>query len=92
MAQRLQKSFCRSSRQEICMSTFDNPFDPARKLSGGCGCGGHASDAEHHHAQDLQLRAAIDSEQAATTPHHDPRHVPLVRIASLTEPTAQAAR
>ncbi|MDB5629094.1 MAG: nitrate transporter substrate-binding protein, partial [Tardiphaga sp.] len=42
---------------------FDNPFDPARKLSGGCGCGGHASDAEHHHAQDLQLRAAIDSEQ-----------------------------
>ena len=45
------------------MSTFDNPFDPAHKLSGGCACGEHASDAEHHHAQDLQLREAIDSEQ-----------------------------
>ena len=45
------------------MSTFDNPFDPAHKLSGGCACGEHASDSEHHAAADLQLRAALDSEQ-----------------------------
>ncbi|MBI3436973.1 MAG: ABC transporter substrate-binding protein [Proteobacteria bacterium] len=34
------------------MSTFDNPFDPARHLnSSGCSCGRHASQAEH--ARDL---------------------------------------
>ena len=30
------------------MSTFDNPFDPSRRLNGtGCACGLHANDAEH---------------------------------------------
>ncbi|MDB5568120.1 MAG: Cyanate transporter substrate binding protein [Tardiphaga sp.] len=30
------------------MSTFDNPFDPARRLrSAGCSCGQHASASEH---------------------------------------------
>ncbi len=30
------------------MSTFDNPFDPNRRLSaGGCSCGKHATDADH---------------------------------------------
>src|SRR5258705_10997080 len=33
------------------MSTFDNPFDPDRRLrAGGCSCGQHVSDAEHEHA------------------------------------------
>ena len=30
------------------MSTFDNPFDPARRLlASGCSCGRHVSEAEH---------------------------------------------
>jgi len=30
------------------MSTFDNPFDPQRRLSSwGCSCGRHRSQAEH---------------------------------------------
>src|ERR1700692_4284781 len=42
------------------MSTFDNPFDPDRSLhAGGCSCGRHASEAEHHAATQL----AIASEQ-----------------------------
>jgi len=46
------------------MSTFDNPFDPDRRLrSFGCSCGRHASDAEHEAAAQLQIRASIDSEQ-----------------------------
>src|SRR5438477_3937611 len=46
------------------MSTFDNPFDPDRRLrAGGCSCGLHVSEAEHHAAEQLQLRAAIANEQ-----------------------------
>jgi nitrate/nitrite transport system substrate-binding protein len=38
------------------MSTFDNPFDPNRRLrAGGCSCGQHVSEAEHEHAA-LALR------------------------------------
>ena len=38
------------------MSTFDNPFDPDRRLrAGGCSCGQHVSEAEHEHAA-LSLR------------------------------------
>jgi nitrate/nitrite transport system substrate-binding protein len=34
------------------MSTFDNPFDPRRRLMpGGCSCGQHVSQAEHNAAQ-----------------------------------------
>jgi nitrate/nitrite transport system substrate-binding protein len=29
------------------MATFDNPFDPNRRLTKGCACGRHASQAEH---------------------------------------------
>ena len=37
------------------MSTFDNPFDPARRLhSRGCSCGRHVSDAEHDAAAQLR--------------------------------------
>jgi len=31
------------------MSTFDDPFDPARRLASGCACGRHASQREHDH-------------------------------------------
>ncbi|MFY9992869.1 MAG: nitrate ABC transporter substrate-binding protein, partial [Rhodoplanes sp.] len=45
------------------MSIFDDPLDSARKLSTGCSCGRHASQIEHDHEAQLQLRNAIaDSE------------------------------
>jgi nitrate/nitrite transport system substrate-binding protein len=45
------------------MSTFDNPFDPNRRLhAGGCSCGQHVSEADHQAAQ-LQAQSAIESEQ-----------------------------
>src|SRR5262245_30305780 len=45
------------------MSTFDNPFDPNRRLhSGGCSCGQHVSEAEHQ-AAELQIEASIANEQ-----------------------------
>ena len=47
------------------MSTFDNPFDPNRRLhAGGCSCGQHLSEAEHQAAQ-LQIQSAI-AERAKT--------------------------
>jgi len=46
------------------MSTFDNPFDPERRLrSNGCSCGWHVSQAEHEAAAQLRIRASIESEQ-----------------------------
>ena len=49
---------------EQLMSTFDNPFDPERSLrSNGCGCGRHASEAEHEAAAHLQIKASLESEQ-----------------------------
>ena len=48
------------------MSTFDNPFDPARRLhSQGCSCGRHINEAEH--VTDAQLApqpAVMTSEEA----------------------------
>ncbi|MFL6928650.1 MAG: CmpA/NrtA family ABC transporter substrate-binding protein [Xanthobacteraceae bacterium] len=46
------------------MSTFDNPFDPARRLhSQGCSCGRHASDAEHDTAAQLSLQPAVTASE-----------------------------
>src|ERR1700738_3208115 len=46
------------------MSTFDNPFDPARRLRAGCGCGRHASEAEHERAMCLAVQeAAADADK-----------------------------
>jgi nitrate/nitrite transport system substrate-binding protein len=50
------------------MSTFDNPFDPKRRLSStGCHCGRHASQVEHEREHDreaaLQLTCAPVSEE-----------------------------
>jgi nitrate/nitrite transport system substrate-binding protein len=46
------------------MSSFDNPFDPDRKLNrAGCVCGRHRSQAEHDYDARRQLQcAAIESE------------------------------
>ena len=41
------------------MSTFDNPFDPQRRLNrSGCACGRHASQAEHDYDAQRQLQCA----------------------------------
>ena len=46
------------------MSTFDNPFDPHRRLhAGGCSCGQHVSESEHHAAQQLPVQATVENEQ-----------------------------
>jgi nitrate/nitrite transport system substrate-binding protein len=48
------------------MSTFDNPFDPARRLhSSGCSCGQHISKAEHDTATRLALQPAVASSEEA---------------------------
>jgi len=40
------------------MSTFDNPFDAKRGLNHtGCSCGHHATQADHDHVAELQVRA-----------------------------------
>jgi nitrate/nitrite transport system substrate-binding protein len=46
---------------ERAMSTFDNPFDPNRRLAVGCVCGRHASPAEHERDGQLQC-APVGSE------------------------------
>jgi nitrate/nitrite transport system substrate-binding protein len=45
------------------MSTFDNPFDPARRLKSGCSCGEHASAAEHDAAAPA-LQAVVPQSEA----------------------------
>ena len=46
------------------MYTFDNPFDPKRRLNrSGCACGQHTSQAAHDHAErQLQLQTVAESE------------------------------
>src|SRR3954452_22004639 len=45
------------------MSTFDDPFDPARRLGQpACPCGRHSSHAEHEHEQKLAC-AAVEGEE-----------------------------
>jgi nitrate/nitrite transport system substrate-binding protein len=42
------------------MSTFDNPFDPNRRLvAGGCSCGRHATEAEHAADAAAALRSGM---------------------------------
>ena len=45
------------------MSTFDNPFDPQRRLnrSSGCSCGRHATQGDHDRETQLQC-TAVESE------------------------------
>jgi nitrate/nitrite transport system substrate-binding protein len=44
--------------ERAAMSTFDNPFDPQRRLNrSGCACGRHRNQAEHDYDAQRQLRA-----------------------------------
>jgi nitrate/nitrite transport system substrate-binding protein len=47
------------------MSTFDNPFDPSRRLSSsGCSCGRHVNEAQHARDSAAQLQCApVESEE-----------------------------
>jgi nitrate/nitrite transport system substrate-binding protein len=46
------------------MSTFDNPFDPGRRLdASGCSCGRHGSEAEHESAVQMALAPAMTTEE-----------------------------
>ena len=57
------------------MSTFDNPFDPARRLTlSGCSCGRHGSEAEHEsRAVELRLRTGRRLKKIATRAWSPPR-------------------
>jgi nitrate/nitrite transport system substrate-binding protein len=45
------------------MPTFDNPFDPDRKLTSGCSCGRHATEGDHQRDAQLGLQCApVESE------------------------------
>src|SRR4249919_1289871 len=50
--------------ERAAMSSFDNPFDPDRRLArAGCGCGAHRSQAEHDAARRQLQCAAVESEE-----------------------------
>src|ERR1700754_88861 len=49
--------------ERAAMSSFDNPFDPDRRLArAGCACGAHRSQAEHDAAQRQLQCAAVENE------------------------------
>src|SRR3954454_11515574 len=49
--------------ERAAMSSFDNPFDPDRRLArAGCACGAHRSQAEHDAARRQLQCAAVESE------------------------------
>ena len=53
-----------TTMERATMSSFDNPFDPDRRLDRtGCACGTHRSQAEHDDAQRQLQCAAVESEQ-----------------------------
>ena len=67
------------------MSTFDNPFDPDRRLrAGGCSCGQHVSEAEHEHAA-LALRCE-------PAPSEDKRYESVVASAGFTPTSVVTCR
>jgi nitrate/nitrite transport system substrate-binding protein len=47
------------------MSTFDNPFDPLRRLRRGCTCGRHADQAEHDRAMCVAVGEATTDTASA---------------------------
>ena len=53
-----------TTMERATMSSFDNPFDPDRRLDRtGCACGAHRSQAEHDDAQRQLQCAAVESEE-----------------------------
>src|SRR5258705_1012832 len=53
-----------TTMERATMSSFDNPFDPDRRLDRtGCACGAHRNQAEHDDAQRQLQCAAVEREQ-----------------------------
>jgi nitrate/nitrite transport system substrate-binding protein len=53
-----------TTMERAAMSSFDNPFDPDRRLDRtGCACGAHRSQAEHDDAQRQLQCAAVEREE-----------------------------
>jgi nitrate/nitrite transport system substrate-binding protein len=53
-----------TTMERATMSSFDNPFDPDRRLDRtGCACGAHRSQAEHDDAQRQLQCATVESEE-----------------------------
>jgi nitrate/nitrite transport system substrate-binding protein len=56
-------SISRSAMERVFMSTFDNPFDSQRRLS-GCTCGRHANQSDHERDQVPQIQCLhVDHEE-----------------------------
>jgi nitrate/nitrite transport system substrate-binding protein len=71
------------------MSIFRNPFDPEHKLRSGCGCGRHASAAEHdagitNDIEAAQSRAVENAVMRALFPHDETRRSFLRAVGSGT--------
>src|SRR5438128_2214396 len=50
--------------ERVLMSTFDNPFDPQRRLDrAGCNCGRHASQSEHERDPATRLQCVATSKE-----------------------------
>src|SRR5258705_12740742 len=54
-----------ATMERVSMSTFDNPFDPHRRLQ-GCSCGRHVNQAEHERDAARQLLCAPAESEAAS--------------------------
>lgn len=64
--------------KEIAMASFSNPFDPNSKLSKGCNCGEHNSQAAHDEAEAMNIkqlgdRAVEGAIMRALFPHDETR-------------------
>src|SRR5262249_34864789 len=61
---RCRSELAGSAMERVIMSTFDNPFDPHRRLNrSGCSCGRHPSQPEHDRDAALTLQcAAVERE------------------------------
>ncbi|PWC38947.1 CmpA/NrtA family ABC transporter substrate-binding protein [Azospirillum sp. TSO22-1] len=79
------------------MATFDDPFDPARRLTrAGCSCGRHASEAEHDAALALDGEARLarvveGAVMRALFPHDATRRAFLRTVGASTALAAVAA-
>ena len=64
----------RPTMERVTMSTFDNPFDPQRRLNQeGCCCGRHVSQIEHDREAAALQCAAVESEENAMRAWSPPR-------------------
>ena len=71
------------------MPAFRDPFDPNTRLAAGCGCGRHATKAEHDEALErggeaLQSRVVENTVMRALFPHDETRRSFIRAVGSST--------